>query len=60
MQATWTGGWGCGKVIAAHYSGTHRMWGMAFDASEGDPVLVLELPDKARVLRRASSVSRKF
>jgi hypothetical protein len=60
MQAAWSGGWGCGKVVAAHYSGTHRMWGMSFEAKESDPVLVLELPDKVRILRRASSVSRKI
>lgn len=61
MDVRWPGGeFGRGKVMAVHLEGRHSRFGKVLAASVEEPVLDIRLPNGTRILRRASSVSKKF
>lgn len=60
MMVGWPGGqYGRGKVVAVHLEGRHTRYGKEFQASATHPILDIMLPNGARILRRAASVSKK-
>lgn len=60
MEVRWPGGeYGRGRVIACHFEGRHIAHGKTLLASAETPVLEIRLPNQLRIIRRASSVTKK-
>lgn len=61
MPVKWEGGlYGRGTVAAVHLEGTHTLHRKLLTATPEDPALVIRLPDGSCILRRSSSVVKKF
>jgi hypothetical protein len=61
MDVRWPSpGFGYGKVAAVYLDGQHSRFATSITASAQDPVLDILLPDGVRILRRSSTVTKKF
>lgn len=61
MEVKWPGGeYGRGRVAAMHMGGRHTRFGKTLCATPQEPVLEIDLPNGARIIRRASSVTKKI
>ena len=60
MPVKWDGGfWGWGTVLSVHFDGERSAHSMTICATNENPVLEILLPDGVKIIRLASSVSRK-